>query len=101
MLTGWPDPTGHAKRVRRRRRRRLRGVDAGFGLGADGVDRPLHEPAGRLGGDSELLADLAVAALAAVVDAEALLHRVPGAGVEHVEEAGGQLLFGPGEHLVL
>ena len=57
------------------------GVDAGDAASvADGVDRPLHQPAGGLGGDAELLADLAVAALAAVVEAEALLDREAGPG---------------------
>ena len=59
------------------------GVDAVGGLVAHGADGPLHQAAGGLGGDAELLADLAVAALAAVVEAEALLDGVPGPGVEH------------------
>ena len=50
-------------------------------------DGSLHQAAGGLGGHAELLADLAVAALATVVEAEALLDGEAGPGVEHVEQA--------------
>ena len=71
------------------------------GLVADGVDRPLDHAAGGLGGDAELLADLAVGALAAVVEAEALLDGEAGPAVEHVEQAGDHavLLVGEGQLL--
>ena len=58
----------------------------GLGLGADGVDRPLDEASGGLGGDAQLVAHLAVAAAAAVVDAEALLDGVAGPGLEDLEQ---------------
>src|SRR5262245_10753194 len=48
--------------------------------------RALHEPSRRLRGDAEGLADLAVAALAAVGEAEALLDRGAGSIVEHAEQ---------------
>jgi hypothetical protein len=58
-------------------------------------DGPLDETAGGLGGDAELLADLAVAlALAAVDEAEALLDGVAGPRVEHVEQFGDELVLG-------
>src|SRR5262245_4785913 len=69
------------------------GAGSGQRLLAHRVDRPLDQPAGRLGGHAQLLADLAVAALAAVGEAEALLHGVAGPGVEHVEQAVQRLLL--------
>ena len=49
---------------------------------------------GGLGGDTEIFADLAVRALAAVAEAKALLHGVLGAGIEDVEQPGDHLHFG-------
>src|SRR3954452_12438186 len=85
----------------------LRGVDAGGSLFAHGVDRTLHEPASGFGGDAELVAHFAVAALAPVVDAEALLDGEASSGLEHVEQARHQRIlltieqhvFGAGLHV--
>ena len=68
-------------------------VAASEGFLAHRGHRPLDEPAGGLGGDAELLADLAVAALATVGEAEALLDGVAGPGVEHVEQVADQRLL--------
>src|SRR5690606_31031484 len=70
-------------------------VDAGGRrLVAHGAHRSLHEAARGLGGDAELLTHLAVAALAAVAQAEALLDGVASPMVEHAEQIGDHLLLG-------
>src|SRR5262245_20882469 len=79
----------------------LCGVDARGRLFLDGVDGSLHEAAGGLRGDAELVADLAVAALAAVVEAETLLDGVTRPGVEYVEEAGDEVVLLPCQQHVL
>src|SRR5581483_5458102 len=61
----------------------------------------LHGPARGFGGDTELVAHFAIAALAAVVEAEALLDREPGPGVEHIEEAGHQGVLLAAQHQLL
>src|SRR5687768_10474780 len=65
------------------------------------VDGPLHDAAGRFGGDAEHLADLAVGALLAVEQPEAVLDRHLGPGLEAVEQAGDHLLLGPIDHDLL
>ena len=88
----WSTRSAQSRQPRRARRRWRRGVRRRSTPGRrprrrTAVDRPLDQATGGLGGDAELLADLAVAALAAVVQAEALLDRVAGPVVEHVEQA--------------
>src|SRR5688572_11989075 len=65
------------------------------------VHGPLHDAAGGLGGHAEHLADLAVRALLAVEQPEAVLDRHLGPGLEAVEQPGHHLLLGPLDHDLL
>src|SRR5918998_3856916 len=69
------------------------GAGSGQRLLAHGVDGPLDQASGGLGRHTQLLADLAVAALAAVSEAEPLLHRVAGPVVEHAQQVVERLLL--------
>src|SRR4029453_11581935 len=64
----------------------LRRAGARDSLLAHRIDRTLDQATGRLGGDTELLTHLSVAALAPVREAEALLDRIPRPRVEDVEQ---------------
>ena len=72
-----------------------------FGVVAEAGDGPADQTAGGLGGDTELLADLAEALALAVLEAEAGLHGEAGAGLQRVEQLVEQIALDEGHHVVL
>ena len=71
------------------------------GVIAHGANRTLYEAAGRLCCDTQFFSDLAVAALASVVQAKALLYGVASTWVEDVEKASDHLFLGTSHNLSL